>query len=70
MSNDPSRKHRPSRWIPIWWIAFSCALFILSLLWTSALNLAASEGGAAYGRLIFILVFVVTVIVFGSRCRC
>ena len=33
------RKHRPLRWIPIWPIAFSCALFILSLTWSSALDL-------------------------------
>jgi hypothetical protein len=40
MSNDPSvdRKHRPLRWIPIWAIAFSCALFILFLTWPSALD--------------------------------
>ena len=31
------RKHRPLRWIPIWTIAFSCALFILSLTWLPAL---------------------------------
>jgi hypothetical protein len=43
MSDAPSvdRKHRPLRWIPIWPIAFSCALFILSLTWRSALNLMA-----------------------------
>jgi hypothetical protein len=43
MSDAPSvdRKHRPLRWIPIWPIAFSCALFILSFTWPSALNLAA-----------------------------
>jgi hypothetical protein len=43
MSDAPSvnRKHRPLRWIPIWPIAFSCALFMLSLTWSSALNLAA-----------------------------
>src|ERR1700689_680578 len=41
MCDAPSvdRKHRPLRWIPIWPIAFSCALFILSLTWRSALNL-------------------------------
>jgi hypothetical protein len=40
MSNDPSvdRKHRPLRWMPIWPIAFSCALFILFLTWPSALD--------------------------------
>jgi hypothetical protein len=41
MSDAPSvdRKHRPLRWIPIWPIAFSCALFILSLNWPSAPDL-------------------------------
>ena len=41
MSDAPSfdRKHRPLRWIPIWPIAFSCALFILTLIWPSALDL-------------------------------
>jgi len=40
MSDDPSvdRKHRPMRWIPIWPIAFSCALFILSVTWPPALH--------------------------------
>ena len=40
MSNDPSvdPKHRPLRWIPIWPIAFSCALFIPFLIWPSALD--------------------------------
>jgi hypothetical protein len=35
MSDTPSvdRKHRPLRWMPFWPIAFSCALFILSLTW-------------------------------------
>jgi hypothetical protein len=43
MSDAPSvdRKHRPLRWIPIWPIAFSCALFTLSLILRSALNLMA-----------------------------
>jgi len=42
MSDDPAfdRKHRPLRWIPIWPIAFACALFILSLTWGSALYFA------------------------------
>jgi len=41
MSDAPSvdRKHRRLRWIPIWPIAFSCALFILTLIWPSALDL-------------------------------
>jgi hypothetical protein len=40
MSDAPSvdRKHRPLRWIPIWPIAFSGALFILSLTWPPALD--------------------------------
>jgi len=40
MSNDPSvdRKHRPLRWIPIWPIAFSCALLMVSLAWPPALD--------------------------------
>jgi hypothetical protein len=50
MSDTPSadRKHRPLRWTPILMIAFSFALFILSLTWPSALNLVAlipSMGG-------------------------
>jgi hypothetical protein len=50
MSDAPSvdRKHRPLRWLPLWVIAFSCALFILTLRWPSALNpvaLMASLGG-------------------------
>jgi len=37
MSNDPDHKHRPLRWIPIWPIAFSCALLMTSLAWPPAL---------------------------------
>ena len=39
MSDAPSldRKHRPLRWSPIWLIAFSCILFILSFIWPSVL---------------------------------
>ena len=39
MSDAPSvhRKHRPLRWMPIWPIAFSCTLFVLSLMWPSVL---------------------------------
>jgi len=46
MSDAPSidRKHRPLRWIPIWPIAFSCALFILFLTWPSALDLVRPGG--------------------------
>jgi hypothetical protein len=42
MSDAPSvdRKHRPLRWIPLWTIAFSCALFIVTLTWPSALSAA------------------------------
>jgi hypothetical protein len=41
MSNAPliDRKHKPLRWTPIWPIVFSCALFVLSVTWASALNL-------------------------------
>jgi hypothetical protein len=40
MSDAPSvdRKHRALRWTPIWVIAFSCALFILSLPWLNCLG--------------------------------
>ncbi len=40
MSNAPSldRKHRPLRWTPLWAIAFSCALFIFTLTWSSPLS--------------------------------
>lgn len=53
MSDAPSvdRKHRPLRWVPIWVIAFSGALFILSLTWRSTLNLMAllpSLGAAVF----------------------
>jgi hypothetical protein len=39
MSDAPSvdRKHRPLRWSPIWPIAFSCTLFVLSFIWPSVL---------------------------------
>ncbi len=39
MSDAPSldRKHRPLRWSPIWVIAFSCILFVLSFMWPSVL---------------------------------
>jgi hypothetical protein len=51
MSDVPSVDHRfrPMRWIPMWPIAFACALLIISLAWPSALNLALlvpSMGGA------------------------
>ncbi len=38
MTDDPDRKHRPLRWIPIWPIAFSCALLVISMAWPSALD--------------------------------
>src|SRR5262245_50455330 len=46
LSEAPSvdRKHRPLRWVPLWPIAFSCALFILSLTWPPALD-RVSPGG-------------------------
>lgn len=41
MSDAPpvDRKYRPFRWMPIWPIALSCGLFVLSLIWPSALDL-------------------------------
>jgi hypothetical protein len=33
-----ARKHRPLRWIPVWPIAVSCALFLLSLTWPPVLS--------------------------------
>jgi hypothetical protein len=40
MSDDPSvdRKHRPLRWSPIWPIACSCVLLMISLAWPAALD--------------------------------
>jgi hypothetical protein len=40
MSDAPSidYNHQPLRWGPIWPIAFSCALFILSLTWPPVLD--------------------------------
>lgn len=39
MSDAPSvdRKYPPLRWSPIWLIAFSCILFVLSFMWPSVL---------------------------------
>jgi hypothetical protein len=39
MSDAPSvhRKHRPLRWSPIWLIAFSSILFVLTLIWPAGL---------------------------------
>lgn len=38
MSDDPDRKHRLLRWSPIWPIAFSCALLVMSLVWPPLLD--------------------------------
>src|SRR3954467_5331730 len=38
MSDDPDRKHRPLRWIPIWPIAFTCSLLVISLVWPPLLD--------------------------------
>jgi hypothetical protein len=38
ISGDPERKHPSMRWIPIWPIAFSCALLVTSLAWPAVLN--------------------------------
>jgi hypothetical protein len=38
MSDDPDLKHRPLRWSPIFPIAFSCALLVISLAWPPVLN--------------------------------
>src|SRR4051794_3283393 len=38
MSDEPGGKHRPLRWIPIWPIAFSCVLLMISLAWPSVLH--------------------------------
>lgn len=50
LSDSPAaeRKHRPLRWTPLWPIAFSCALFIVTLTWPMGVNplmLIASLGG-------------------------
>lgn len=38
MAGDPDRKHRPLRWMPMWPIAFSGGLLVLSLAWPPVLN--------------------------------
>jgi hypothetical protein len=40
LSDAPSvdRKHQPLRWIPLWPIAFSCALFVFCLAWPAVLD--------------------------------
>jgi len=52
MSDDPSvaRKLRPLRWSPIWPIAFSCVLLMISLAWPPALD------GVAEGVILSVLV--------------
>jgi hypothetical protein len=50
MSDAPSgRKHRPLRWSPIWPIAFSCILFVLSFIWPSVLLTSLGTVIAAMG---------------------
>jgi hypothetical protein len=44
MSDDPDRKYRPLRWIPIGPIAFSCALVVICLVWPPLL--AGMDSGA------------------------
>lgn len=43
LSDNPSidSRHHPLRWTPVWLIAFSSALFILSLTWRSVQSLLA-----------------------------
>lgn len=52
MSDDSSdeRKYRLLRWVPIWPIAFSCIIFVTSLIWPPVLN------GVSPGAIIAILV--------------
>ena len=50
MSDDPGRKHRPMRWIPLGPIAFAFLLFVISLAWPPFLE------GMHPGALIGILV--------------
>ena len=40
MSDDSSgeRKYRLLRWVPIWPIAFSCAVFVIFLIWPPVLD--------------------------------
>jgi hypothetical protein len=66
MSDAPwlDRKHRPIRWIPIWLIAFSCALFILSLTWPSAPDLV-WLGGLIVGVQVSLLAVVPGIHVYG-----
>jgi len=50
MSDDPDRKHRPLRWSPIWPIAFSCALLVVSLVWPPVLD--GMQPGALIGVIV------------------
>jgi len=50
ISGDPDRKHRPLRWLPIWPIAFSCALLVTSLAWPAVLD------GVPLGAIIGVMV--------------
>jgi hypothetical protein len=50
MSDDPDRKHRPLRWSPIGPIFFSCALFVIALVWPPVLD------GMAPGAIIGVIV--------------
>jgi hypothetical protein len=50
MSDDPDRKHRPLRLIPIGPIVFTCSLLVISLIWPPLLD------GMNLGALIGILV--------------
>jgi hypothetical protein len=41
MSADAlDRRHRPLRWLPIWPIAFACAVVVLALIWPHVLEMA------------------------------
>ena len=59
LSDAPSvdRKHRPLRWILMLPIAFSCALFILTLTWPSAMHLG-WLGGVIVGVQVSLLALV------------
>jgi hypothetical protein len=50
LSDDPDRKHRPLRWSPIWPIAFSCALLVISLVWPPLLD--GMDPGALIGVIV------------------
>jgi hypothetical protein len=50
MTDDPDRKRRPIRWIPIWPIAFSSALLVISLAWPPVL--AGMQPGGIIGVIV------------------